>query len=327
MTERRYALTADLGGTRTRAALVDSDGSIARRYATDTLARQGRDAVMERLADALDRVSDGTPRASLAGVGLSVASPTHPVTGEMHSPPNLPGDEWHLYSPNPFLERRFGLPARAANDATLGALGEHTFGAGRGTRNMIYMTVSTGIGGGVIINGELYGGASGFAGEIGHMTIDRNGPIDNCGNIGCLEALASGTAMARMARERLASGEASALRDMCGGDADAIDARMVAAAAADGDAMALALMREIGENLGAGIVSLMHIFDPDLIVIGGGVSQNLDLLMPGIDAQISSRAMAHFRGSARIARSELGDDVSLLGAAALALGVGAAGEG
>lgn len=313
----KYALVADVGGTRTRVALVDGDGSIRRRHSAETLEHEGRDAVMGRLLDALLSMASDAEAGSVVGVGLSVASPTDPQTGEMYNPPNLSGDEWHMYSPKPFLEERLSLPVWAANDATLGAVGEHTFGTGRGFRNMIYMTVSTGIGGGIIVDGKPYMGAKGFAGEIGHMAIDRNGPLDNCGNVGCLEALASGTALGRIARERLATGESSVLHELSQGDLANVDARLVAEAASAGDALALSLMDDMGTNLGVGIVSLMHIFDPELIVIGGGVSQGLDLLLPAIKREIRQRAMAHLRDRMPVVRSQLGDDVSLLGAAAL----------
>lgn len=312
----KYALAADMGGTLTRVALVDGAGNITRRRSERTLEREGRDAVMGRLSEALRQTAEGVDPGELVGVGLSIASPTDPATGEMHNPPNLRGDEWHLFSPKRYLEGLLGLRVWAANDATLGALGEHAFGAGRGCRNMVYMTVSTGIGGGIVIDGRLYTGAGGFAGEIGHFTIDRNGPECNCGNVGCLEALASGTALARRARERLAAGERSALTGLAGGDVASVDARMVAEAARRGDGLAGEVMRDVGSSLGVGIVSLMHIFDPDLIVMGGGVSQSLDLLLPEIGAAIRERGMAHARGRLPVARSELGDDVSLLGAAA-----------
>ena len=316
----KYALVADMGGTQTRVALIDREGNIARRQAAPTLERQGRDAVMQRLAHALKQAAASVDTALIAGVGLSVASPIDPASGEMYNPPNLSGEEWHLYSPVPYLEEALSLPVWAANDATLGAMGEYAFGAGKGCRNMIYMTVSTGIGGGIVIDGKLYTGASGFAGEIGHITIDRNGTTDgcNCGNVGCLEALASGTALARAARERLAAGEQSALTELARGDIANVDARMVADAAHAGDALALDLMRDMGDCIGAGVVSLMNIFDPDLIVIGGGVSRSLDLLLPAIRNQISRRAMAHLRHRMPVVQSQLGDDVGLLGAAALA---------
>ena len=311
------ALVADMGGTNTRVALVDETGSILHRRSERTRADAGRDAVMKRLAEALEEVASTAEASSIAGVGLSVASPVDPATGEMYNPPNLHGEGWHLFSPKSYLQDRLGFPVSLANDATLGAMGEHAFGAGRGSDNMIYMTVSTGIGGGVIVDGRLYTGYKGFAGEIGHITIDRNGPTCNCGNVGCLEVMASGTAVARMAHERLSAGEASSLLETAEGNTSAIDARMVADAAKAGDSLAQSLMHEVATNLGVGIVSLMHVFDPELIVIGGGMSQNLDMLLPDIDREIQRHAMAHLRDRRPVVKSELGDDVSLLGAAAL----------
>ena len=313
MTE--YALVADVGGTRTRVALVDATGAIVVRHSAETLAREGREAVMNRLAEALEHVASER-RTEIKGVGLSLASPVEPGTGVMYNPPNL-GPEWHLYTPIPMLRERLSLPVYAENDATLGALGEHAFGAGRGCDNMVYMTVSTGIGGGVIIGGNLYTGTNGFGGEIGHMTIDQNGPLDNCGNVGCLEALASGTALARMAQELIGAGESSVMLGFAGGDIKAVDARIVVQAAQQDDALAQSLMQEVGRSLASGIITLMHIFDPQLIVIGGGLGQNLDMFMPTIEPEVKRRAMAHFQGAVPVAKSQLGDDVSLLGAAAL----------
>ena len=310
-----YALVADVGGTQTRVALVDPAGSVTARHSTATLAHEGRDAVMERLAGALQHVASTQPT-DIKGIGLSLASPVEPGTGVMYNPPNL-GPEWNLYTPVPLLQERLSLPVVAENDATLGALGEHAFGAGRGSSNMVYMTVSTGIGGGVIINDRLYTGTSGFGGEIGHMTIDQNGPLDNCGNIGCLEALASGTALARMAQERLRAGESSLILELAGGSVDAADARMVVQAARQDDPLARSLVQDIARSLASGIITLMHIFDPQLIVIGGGLGQNLDMFMPTIESEVKRRAMAHFQGAVPVAKSQLGDDVSLLGAAAL----------
>ena len=313
MTE--YALVADVGGTRTRVALVDATGAIVVRHSAETLAREGRAAVMNRLADALEHVASER-RTEIKGVGLSLASPVEPGTGVMYNPPNL-GSEWHLFTPIPMLQERLSLPVYAENDATLGALGEHAFGAGRGCDNMVYMTVSTGIGGGIIIGGNLYTGTNGFGGEIGHMTIDQNGPLDNCGNVGCLEALASGTALARMAQERLGAGESSVMLEFAGGDIAAVDARIIVQAALQDDTLAQSLIQEVGRSLASGIITLMHIFDPQLIVIGGGLGQNLDMFMPTIESEVKRRAMAHFQGAVPVAKSQLGDDVSLLGAAAL----------
>ena len=311
-----FALVADLGGTQTRIALVDAAGNVAVRHSTQTLAREGRDAVMGRLVEAFEHVASTNSSKPIEGVGLSLASPVEPGTGVMYNPPNL-GPEWHLYTPIPILQERLKLPVVAENDATLGAVGEHAYGAGRGCGNMVYMTVSTGIGGGVIINGRLYTGSNGFGGEIGHMTIDRNGPVCNCGNVGCLEALASGAALARIAQDRLRAGESSLMLDLTGREIGETDARIVVQAAKQGDSLAQSIVREAALSLACGIVSLMHIFDPELVVIGGSLGQNLEEFMPIIESEVKNRAMAHFEGAFPVAMSQLGDDVSLLGAAAL----------
>ena len=310
-----YALAADLGATQIRGAFVDREGHVSHRCAAATLAHRGRDEVLSRFAHLLEQVASSAKPATPEGIGVSLASPTDPDTGVMYNPPNLPG--WDGFSLKPVLEERFSLKTSLANDATLAALAEHVYGAGRGYKHMIYMTLSTGIGGGIIIDGRLYTGDRGFAGEVGHISIDRNGPPCNCGNVGCLEALASGTAVARMARERLEAGEDSVLLEHRG-QLDKVDARMVAEAAISGDRLAQSIMREVGSNVGVGIVSLLHAFDPQIIVIGGGMSSSLQLLLPGITQEIERRAMVHQRDRVPVVRSELGDDVSLLGAAALA---------
>ena len=311
----QYALVADVGGTQTRIALIDEAGVIAARRSTETRAAEGRDAVMNRLAVALEDIAPSA-QGPVKGIGLSLASPVEPGTGVMYNPPNL-GPEWHIFTPIPYLAERLSLPVFAGNDATLGAVGEHAYGAGRGCSDMVYMTVSTGIGGGVIIDNKLFTGSSGFGGEIGHMTIDQNGELCNCGNVGCLEALASGAALARISQARLRAGESSMMTDLAGGDIDDIDARIVVQAARQDDRLAVSLMEQVTHSLASGIISLMHIFDPQLIVIGGSLGNNLGNYMPIVESEVKQRGMAHFQGAVPVAMSHLGDDVSLLGAAAL----------
>ena len=312
---RRYALVMDLGGSQIRAAVADRSGRISHRRAVPTLSHLGRDDVVERLLATLREVAGEVGPDSLVGLGAAVASPTEPDTGIMRKAPSLPG--WDGFSLRPVLEAGFPLAVSLANDATLATLGEHLFGAGRGYDNVIYLTVSTGIGGGVVAGGKLYTGAWGFAGELGHMTIDRNGPRCNCGNVGCLEVLASGGATARMAMERLDAGEASVLRHRLDAG-EALDARQVAGAAEEGDGLALNVMREAGTNLGRGIVSIIHAFDPDVVVVGGGMSNSFDLLRPWVLQEIERHAMPHQRGGVEVVRSRLGDDAGLIGAGILA---------
>ena len=314
--EVRVALAVDLGGTRLRVAVVDEEGHIVRRRAEDTLGHQGPQRVMECLIGHLKDMASFTAEGSLVGLGLAVASPLNMETGEMVNPPSLPAS-WDGFTPKPILEERLALEVVLGNDATLAALGEHRFGAGRGLRHLLYVTVSTGIGGGIIVDDKLYSGSRGFAGEIGHMIIDRNGPSCGCGSSGCLESLASGTAIARMARERISSERGTLLLEMAGGDSEGVDARMVAKPATSGDGLALEILNEVAYNLGLGIASLLNIFDPELVILGGGVSQQLELLMPGIVEAIGRRAMMQHKRLVPIVESQLGDNVGLLGAAAL----------
>ena len=184
---------------------------------------------------------------------------------------------------------------------------------------MIYVTVSTGIGGGLILNGKLYHGGGGMAGEIGHTTIMPNGPRCACGNRGCLEALASGTAVARQARERVARGVPTLIADLAGGDPERITARLVARAASQGDVEAQEIIAEAMSYLGIGMANLVNLFNPQLIVIGGGLTNIGGLLFDPVRRAIDRHAFRAQAQAVRVVRAELGDKVGVLGAAAVAL--------
>ena len=312
----RYALAGDIGGTNMRAALVDVEGRLQERSSGPTPSDKGAEEVTEQFGDLMAEVIRGTDRRDLVGIGLAIAGPTDPETGRMYNPPNLP--QFDGYSAKPRLEERFDLPASVANDATLAALGEQRFGAGRGYQDVIYITVSTGIGGGVILGGRLFQGAQGFAGEIGQMVIDPDGPPCPGGNNGCLEGLCSGTAVARLARERIATGVSSVLVEMSKGDPSSVDSRMVVEAARAGDPLSSRVIEEVAANLGIGLANLMFAFDPEVFVIGGGMSNALDLMLPRINEEIGRRYTIEGGRLASIVRSALGDDVGLIGAAAAA---------
>lgn len=312
-----YVLAVDLGGTRLRLGLVDGQGRVVSSRRRQTRADQGPERVVGRLIQELKELASEVENESILGLGVSVASPLDPETGTLYNPPNLPG--WDMFSPRPALEDALNLQVFISNDATLAALGEHRFGAGRGYRNLIFMTVSTGIGGGVLIDGWPYSGSRGFAGEIGHIIIDPQGPLCGCGSRGCLESLASGTAIARMARERMLAGESSLLQQMVNGEVEKVRAETVSEAAKKGDGLAKKIMEEAGASLGLGIASLLNIFDPELVILGGGVAQapgNWSLLFPTLRGTLDQYAMTHQRGRDIVVRGALGDDVSLLGAAA-----------
>jgi glucokinase len=312
-----YVVSVDLGGTQIRAALVDSAGVIHSRESTLTRPEEGQEAVLNRIYGCASNVMGAVPTEDVRGIGIGAPGPLNPWTGVILEAPNL--IDWYDVPLADLVEERFELPTRLGNDANLAALAEWRFGAGQGATNMIYMTVSTGIGGGIIADGELLLGSDGLAGEIGHQTIEARGPQCNCGNVGCLEALASGPAIARRTVERLRSGSSSTVPTLVGGNLDRLTAAHVSQAASQGDALAQEMLRVAGFYVGVGIVNLIHIFNSELFVIGGGVSKSGDILFEAIRQVVRERAMASMQERVRIVPASLGDDVVLLGAACLLL--------
>ncbi len=309
----RRAITLDLGGTHFRVAVGTGDGIIEWRVSRPTRAERGRDVVLQDLFDTVDEalatVSDCK---TVKGIAIGVPGPLDPWTGVLHNPPNLPG--WKTVPIKQLFEGRYDLPTTVGNDANLAAVGEHQYGAGRGIANLVYVTVSTGIGGGIIANNQLLLGHHGFSGEIGHMTIDVRGPVCGCGNVGCLESIASGTAIARSARNWVASGAATVLDRM---DQSQITARMVTEAASQGDQVATQILREAGAALGVGMVNLIHLLNPQRIIIGGGVSNAGPLLWDSMLETVKKRAFAPCQQGLEIVRASLADDAGLLGGVAL----------
>jgi glucokinase len=311
-----YVVGVDLGGTRLRAALADRAGRIIRQNAVPTLADQGRDAVVGRIVDQIRSVLSPLPPSALACAAVAVPGPCDPGLGMVYDPPNLPG--WGEVALQRVLEEALAAPVRLGNDANVAALAEHEYGSGKGSESLIYMTVSTGIGGGVIDGNRLILGAWGGAAEIGHITIDLNGPRCGCGNHGCLEAMASGTAIGRESARRLAAGAESTLRAHLGADTQQLKAEYVFSAAQDGDQLARDVVEWAAYNLGVGLANVMHLFDPRLIIIGGGVSNAWEMLCPAMQRAIHERAMPAYANRTRVVRSQLGDEVGLLGAVTLA---------
>lgn len=314
---KHFILSLDLGGTHFRLALADEDGKLLSRHTAPTYPRQGREQAIRRIKDAITEMLSAISPAAVRGMGVAAAGLVDPLGGVLLTSPNLPS--WENTPLKEIWEQELGLPVCVGNDASLAALGEHRFGTGRGSDDLIYITVSTGIGGGVIIRGELLLGVSGFAGEVGHMTIDLNGPRCNCGNVGCLEVMASGTAIARLAVERVSCGEASIITDLVAGDLSRVTAEVVEAAARSGDAVANAVMHTAGTNLGIGVVNLVHLFNPELVIIGGGVSRAGELIFGPVRQVVAERAMPGVKQKAKVVRSALGDDSGLYGAVALVL--------
>ena len=309
-------LAIDLGGTQIRAALADPRGTLLARAATLTHAEEGPEAVIARIIACAEEVLGDVDRTRVMGVGVGAPGPIDPWTGVLYNPPNLPG--WKAVPLAERLAAALGLPVQAGNDANLAALGEHRFGAGQGVDDLVYMTVSTGIGGGIISGGRLVVGARGFAGEIGHQTLEPDGPLCGCGQRGHLEALAAGPAIAREARQALQKGATSLMAELVDDPAH-LTAETVTEAAKRGDAVARQILERAGFYIGLGLVNVIHMVEPQRIIIGGGVSQAGDLLFAPLRRTVEERLMSPVYRGVEIMPAVLGDDVGLLGAVALVL--------
>lgn len=304
----------DLGGTNIRAALYSMEGELLAHCVLPTLAHEGLEATLNRIFKAIEMVTKGWEKPVAIGVGAP--GPLDPWKGVIFSAPNLPG--WENVPLADILSERFGVPAFVNNDANVAALAEHRLGAGRGFANIIYVTVSTGIGGGIIVEGSLLLGARGLAGEVGHIVVKPDGPPCSCGGVGCLEALASGPAIAREALKRLREGAKSSIPKFVEGPIESLSAKEVAMAALEGDSLAQELFKEAGYYLGVGFVSLIHVFNPSRIVVGGGVAKVGKLLLEPAEETVKRLAMKEFLEDFQIIPTALGDEVGLLGAYLLA---------
>lgn len=311
-----WTVGVDLGGTQIRAVLTDQLGTKQARAQRLTQAEEGPEAVIERILATIEDVLSDVAKEQVVGIGIGAPGPIDPSTGTLYDPPNLPG--WTAISLTDQIEGTFGLPTFAGNDANVAALGEHRFGAGQGVDDLVYVTVSTGIGGGIISGGRLITGARGFAGEIGHQTLDPNGPMCGCGQPGHLEAFAAGPAIARDARQAVRDGADSTMTELAG-SVEAITAETVARAAARGDGVAHQILRQAAFYIGLGLVNVIHLVEPQRIIIGGGVSQAGALLFEPIRKTVDQHLMSDVYQGVGIVPAALGSDVGLLGAVALAL--------
>lgn len=297
----------DLGGTQIRAARLTRQLDILEMHRTKTLAAEGLEPSFARIVEAIRVVwpNDGTP---VAGIGISAPGPLNPITGVLVAPPNLPG--WHNVPLADRLHEIFKVPVYCGNDANVAALAEVARGAAQGYRFVIYLTISTGIGSGIINDGRLILGREGLGGEAGHIQF-----FGDKGQVSSLEREAAGPALARAAVARLQAGEKSILSQH---QPDTINAEHVGMAAAAGDAMAISIVERAGMLIGLGIVSLLHLFNPEIIVIGGGVSKIGDLLFKPMHEAIQKYALdSAYWTNMPIVPAALEDDVSIYGAAAL----------
>ncbi len=308
-----YVAGVDLGATKIFTLVTLPDGREAGSDRRPTLADQGPQAVIGHIIDSVRAAlaAAGATKADLAAVGVAAPGPVDRERGLVRNPPNLRG--WDAVPVAQIMQGALGVRVVLENDARAAALGEHTFGAGRTFHNMTFVTISTGIGGGIILHDRLYRGATGAAGEVGHMVLDENGPTCGCGRRGCLEALASGTAIAARAAALVAEGESPLLARLAR-ESPPLTAEDVQQAALEGDVVALRVIKEAGHYLGLGLVNLVHVFNPDGIVIGGGVSHMGDLILEPARDVVRQRCFPLSQEGLSIVAGALGDRAGALGA-------------
>ena len=313
-----YAVGLDIGGTKIAAGLIDGSARILAHYVSKSHAGQPPEQVVLAALDAFAEVlrQAGLQPMDVAGAGVGFAGHVHNEAGLVLTSSNLPA--WNRHPLRDRLRQEMGVPVLLDNDANCCAWGEYRYGAGRGSRFLCYVTFSTGCGAGIVIEGRLYRGALGTAGEIGHTLVDPHGPICSCGKRGCLMSYACGLAISRMACERIAAGEGTHLRDLCGCSPDHVSGEVVAEAARQGDPLAREILETAGYYLGIGLSTIVQFLNPDRIVIGGGLTHVGALVMDPCLRGLHENIDPTLIGSAAIAISELGEDAGMIGAAALA---------
>jgi glucokinase len=311
----RYVVGIDIGGTNIVAGTLAEDGSeLVGLVSEPTIPEQGADAVLARITR-LARASMAAARGKdIAGVGIGSPGPLDTKTGVVLLTPNL---GWTNFPLRDRLSQALNLPATLDNDANCATFGEWWRGAARGTDYVVGLTIGTGIGGGIVLSGEVYRGASDIAGEIGHMTIDSTGRRCKCGNYGCLEAYASGPAIAARAVEGVEAGTDTSLPRYVNGDLTKITAQVVYEAAHDGDDFAREVVKDTARFLGAGVANVINIFNPDVVVICGGVTLAGDRLFVPLRAEVSRRAFKPAVAVCRIVPGELSGTAGVYGAAAV----------
>lgn len=308
----RPALALDLGGTRTRAALVSAGGGVSHRIERETPRAHGREQMLAASVEMLRQVRREDSNAEPAVIGISCPGPLDPRTGVVQDPPNM-GADFRDVAIGERLESALGLPAFVERDTLAAALGEGVFGAAWGARDYLYLTVSTGIGGAVVSDGRLMLGPDGTAGELGHLVIDMDGEPCGCGARGHLEAIASGTGIARSARAAIESGKVTFLASMS--TPDGPSAKDVAEAADAGDALSIGLMERARRAFAAACVSFVDVFNPDLIVVGGAIAQAQgDRWLDPARELVAATAFRRPGERVQIVPAALGEDVGLIGA-------------
>ncbi len=307
----RPILGIDIGGTKVAVGLVEHEGKIVAQGRKPMVARGSADAALQAVFDAIDSLL----APEVQSIGICAPGPLDPHAGVVLNPPNLPA--WRNYPLAAKVRDKYRLPVKLDNDGNAAALAEACWGAGRGYRYVFYATVGTGIGTGIVLNGQIYHGKTGSAAEGGHVSIDYRGPVCNCGKRGCIEILAAGPAIGARARAKILAGARSSMLDLAEGNVDAITSEMVGAAYTSGDATAREVLQETSDLLTVWLGNIVDLLDPDVIVIGGGVAAMLTPFFDDIRKQLPKWCVNPHASEIPLVRAYYGADAGIAGAAAL----------
>lgn len=310
---KKYVIGIDLGGTKISTAIANMDGKVQSIFVVPTEAELGEKKVIENIVTSIEKVIIETKSNldEILCIGIGSPGVLDLENGEILASPNLPFANFKIVSE---LKKTFDIDFYLDNDANVATIGEYVLGAGKGKKDMVFVTVSTGVGGGAIVNGELYRGNTSNALEVGHMTIDASGPICGCGNYGCLEALSSGTAIAKKANQALLSKVETSLRKY-----EKVTSYEVFVEAKNGDAVASEIIDGALNYLGIGIANIITMFDPAMVVIGGGVSNAGQEIFEKVREVVKRRNFKVMSDNCEIVHAKLGTDAGVLGAVSLAL--------
>ena len=305
---KKYVIGVDLGGTKISTAISTIEGNILANVVLPTKAEEGEVAVLGRIIQSIDEVIVGSSTSidEVEAIGIGSPGPLDAKKGIIITTPNLPFKDYNLVQP---LKEKYNIPVYLDN-----AIGEYMFGAGKGKESIIYFTVSTGVGGGAVLDGKVYRGHTSNALEIGHTTVDPNGPRCNCGNLGCLEAMSSGTAIAKKGKEAVSTNVETSLKKY-----DTITSYEVFKEAEAGDEVAKDIIDNALTYLGIGVANAIATFDPEMIIIGGGVSKAGDIVFDTVKKVVNKRCFKSMAESCEIVPAGLGSDAGVVGAVALAI--------
>lgn len=316
---KRFAIGIDLGGTYTKLALVDKRGRLFHKATISTVAYNTREALLDSIANKIDKIlkSARLTANDLLGIGIGVPGLVDFERGLIYYLTNVPG--WKNVLLKKFLEKRLKAKVLIDNDVNLMALGEYRFGAGKGTKNLVCLTLGTGVGGGIILGGELYRGSSSVAGEIGHMPLKEDGLSCNCGSFGCLERYVGNRFIVDEIKNKIRAGKYTLIRKLVKGNLSLITPEVISCAAKRNDKLAVDFWQEIGKRIGITLSGVINLLNPERVIIGGGLANAGQILFKSIRDTVDKRALPINKRTVKILKAKLGADAGIVGAAALFL--------